>query len=254
MKNLPIPADWCTDCFDESYIEFDRLIHSPELNALQAKQIIDRLEIRRPERLLDVCCGYGRYLLPLAACGYRISGIDSSQAMLRALEEDAFLQNLVINANRGDMRHIPFHQYFHGVFLAGTSFGVFEDLQEDRKTLASIRQCLLPGGRFLIDQSNAEKMFCTGDSHRKIVNLGTQTVTEHVQLDSSGDFYTIHRHIQRGSWSRDWFMRFRCYHAKQLAGLLKESGFRPLSLFGDLGGSPYTPESTRLIIVCERQD
>lgn len=38
----------------------------------------------RPARLLDIGCGAGRNAVPLAALGWRVTGTDSSQPMLRA--------------------------------------------------------------------------------------------------------------------------------------------------------------------------
>ncbi len=248
-----VEPEWFEECFDNTYIELDRLFHPPRLNSIQAEQLIRLLDMKRSERWLDICCGYGRYLLPLVEKGYRITGIDASYAMLRGLESAALQKGLVINANRGDMRWISFTNYFHGAFLAGTSFGVFEAHEDDARALESIRDSLVPGGKFLIDQINPSRLFQEGSSGQKVVRLPGQTIYEDVAMDPDGDCYTIHRKLHRGSWQREWVMRFRYYDLRRLTETLMERGLHPVQFYGDLSGAPYRPDSPRLVVLSLRE-
>src|SRR5229473_2535191 len=82
--------------------------------------------------LLELACGSGRLLVPLAREGYELTGVDTSASML----------------NLG--------QKFRLAFIALGSFGHVYTRQEQRKTLAAIRKHLTPGGRFILDISNAD--------------------------------------------------------------------------------------------------
>jgi len=238
----------------ETYIELDEMIHSQESNQEQASRLIQLLNMKRSERWLDVCCGHGRYLLPMVSQGFRVSGLDASPDMMKALERRATRQGVVANVIRCDMREIPFSNFFHGAFLLGTSFGIFEDFSEDVRALHSIRRSIIPGGKFLIDQVNPTSLFQNGPQEKRTFQFREQTITEEILLDDSKAFYILHRVLQRGSWTKEWTMRYRYYSVTRLTETLLEAGFLPIDLFGELGGTPYHQDSPRLVVCCLRKN
>ncbi|GEM_PF-1781548 len=56
------------------------------------KNVLDRFisfsEIRGNEKILEIGCGAGRYTIPLIRSGYKITGLDISERMLRKLKYD----------------------------------------------------------------------------------------------------------------------------------------------------------------------
>lgn len=61
---------------------------------------------REIKTVLDVCCGTGRWAIPLASKGFTVTGIDKYQKMLEIAKEKAREQNLKIDFKKGDMRDI----------------------------------------------------------------------------------------------------------------------------------------------------
>ena len=242
-------AEWYKDCFDDSYIELERLRYPPSLNEKQALGVARLLGMRRGGRWLDVCCGYGRHLLPLLGRGYDVMGIDLSGAMLRALEEDARQRGLSARIIQSDIREIRFTSYFDGAYLTGSSFGVFEDPADDLRALQSIHRSLKPGGRLLIDQANPRAAFPASTAGRKTYQLGSQQVEEEVSRDEAGERMVIRRSLRRGSWTKQWTMSFRIYDAASLPQAVEEAGFAREALYGDLEGAPYRETSPRLVLL-----
>lgn len=71
---------------------YDADTHLAEFYDLKETQTNDVTLIRKllsgqgPLRIFELCCGTGRILLPLAADGHQMVGIDSSQTMLDRLK------------------------------------------------------------------------------------------------------------------------------------------------------------------------
>ena len=96
-------------------------------------------------RVLDLCCGPGRHLGPLAAAGYEVTGLDIDAVPL--MDSRARAHAVV----RGDMRRLPFRDgALDGVVCFWQSFGYFDDTT-NRTVLAEVARVLRPGGIAILD-------------------------------------------------------------------------------------------------------
>jgi len=98
------------------------------------------------QHLLDVGIGTGRGSLPLLRDGMRVTGIDSSQAMLDETERQA--GGLAIDLQVGDVAALPFTTPVFDTILA---LNVLVHFPHWREVLANWCQALLPGGRIIFD-------------------------------------------------------------------------------------------------------
>jgi len=251
---VPAEPKWFVDCFDEAYIDLDVLRHFPDRNRLEVDQLIRRLDIQKHESWLDVCCGYGRHLLPLVARGHEVTGLDLSSAMIRRLRAAAQRNGLTAPVLQCDMRRIPFHDFFHGAFLLGTSFGVFDDPRQDALALDSIRRALRTGGKFLLDQVNPAILLADPAAQKKEIRIKEQWIREEIIPIPERGQYIVQRTLRRGSWERQWRMRFRAYDVAQLTASMLKAGLSPIDLFGSLDGRPFKPESPRIVLLAVRRD
>jgi SAM-dependent methyltransferase len=103
---------------------------------------------------LELGCGTGRLLMPLARAGVPVVGIDRSPDMLaRAIER----RRRVPRARRpqvlrGDIRTLPFPDAAFGAVMA--PYGLFQSLLRESDLaalLGEVRRVLAPGGLFAID-------------------------------------------------------------------------------------------------------
>lgn len=96
-------------------------------------------------RVLDLCCGPGRHLGPLAAAGYEVTGLDIDSLPLA--DSRARAHDVV----RGDMRCLPLRDgALDGVVCFWQSFGHFDDTT-NRTVLAEVARVLRPGGIVMLD-------------------------------------------------------------------------------------------------------
>jgi len=96
--------------------------------------------------VLDLCCGPGRHSVELARRGFRVTGVDRTGRYLDEARAKAAEMGLEIEFVQSDMREFTRPSAFDLVISLYTSFGYFEDQDEDRKVLRNIHESLRPEG------------------------------------------------------------------------------------------------------------
>lgn len=97
--------------------------------------------------VLDVMCGWGRVLAPLAGQGVKIHGVDQSAAMLARCEEK--VAGATLFRQDATQMNLPFR--YNCAFVAGGAFGLVTDPAAAAALLEGIRAHLVPPGRLLVD-------------------------------------------------------------------------------------------------------
>jgi cyclopropane fatty-acyl-phospholipid synthase-like methyltransferase len=112
--------------------------------------VIQGLDLRPGERLLDLACGSGAHALRLARQGVRVVGIDIAPSLVRHCSDQAAAAGLAsATFVQGDMRALEFNEEFDAVVVLGGSFGFFDDATNER-VAGGIARALKPGGRLLL--------------------------------------------------------------------------------------------------------
>ena len=105
--------------------------------------------------VLELGCGSGRVLVPVARSGESVVGLDRSDNMLALAQRRVRRAKLgaCVRLVRGDIRALPFSTQ-HRFSLVIAPYGVLQSLLRDRdlrRTLVSVRDALRPGGLFAVD-------------------------------------------------------------------------------------------------------
>jgi SAM-dependent methyltransferase len=108
-----------------------------------------------PGPVLEMGCGTGRVLLPLARDGAAMYGMDCSLAMLEQLRarlcrEDRAVRDRVTVVH-GDIRRDDAGRRFPLIIAAGNVLHSFVDRQDQRSWLRNVRRHLTPDGVFCFD-------------------------------------------------------------------------------------------------------
>ena len=202
--------------------------------------------------VLDLCCGPGRHSVELAKRGLAVTGVDRSRFLLRRARERSATQSVEVDWVEDDMRSFRRLRSFDLVLSMFTSFGYFDDPEDDLEVLRNVLAGLRPGGTLLIDVVGKEW----------IANAFQPTSSE---VLADGRLLVQRREIF-DDWSRirnEWIVvdgerakRFRFHHtlysARELKDRLAAVGFERVEAFGGLDGSPYGVGSTRLVIVARK--
>jgi ubiquinone/menaquinone biosynthesis C-methylase UbiE len=114
--------------FDQWPDKYDRWFETP-IGALVKKYenelLLDFLQPRPGEMILDAGCGTGVFTLNILGCGPRITGLDMSQPMLRRAEQKA--KGYSFRCVAGDMQYLPFSDECFDKVVSMTALEFIED-------------------------------------------------------------------------------------------------------------------------------
>jgi SAM-dependent methyltransferase len=141
---------WKTDAWkSESMVAWyaGRMVDCSGTNRLKNRLEMDIIGCHvRGEDVLDVGIGTGRAALPLARRGLRVTGVDSSQAMLDETRRQAGDTPLTLLA--GDVTQLPVPT---ASFDCLVSLNVIVHFPHWREVLAEWQRVIRPGGRIIFD-------------------------------------------------------------------------------------------------------
>jgi ubiquinone/menaquinone biosynthesis C-methylase UbiE len=100
---------------------------------------------------LELMCGYGRLLVPLAAAGVKVHGVDQSSAMLARCEDVLGASNVAAPTFRQDIvqMNLPFR--YGCAFVAGGSLQLITDPAAMSAALERVRAHLVDPGMLYVE-------------------------------------------------------------------------------------------------------
>jgi len=219
--------------------------------------------------VLEVGCGSGRLLVPLARAGYDAIGLDNSPEMMARA-------GIRVSAQPPDVRErIRFihadvtaldlsAQNEFGLIFFGNNTFMHLDEAGAGAALKRLRPLLRPGGRLLIDVMNPMILATAGDDpdfvlEDTLVDAGAgrtvrqYTAYESISAEQIVDVSWMYELEDAPAGSAEAMtkarLRYHYFYPHQYDLLLGLTGFRLAALFGDYDGSPFDEESDRLILV-----
>lgn len=240
-------SPWYEAAFDREYL--DIYAHRDAADAARALAFLEREKVVRPgHRVLDLCCGNGRHSLPLCRAGHLVTGFDLSQALLFDFRARA---GCAISLVRGDMRALAFRdQAFGAVLSLFTSFGYFEDDDENWGVLREIVRVLVPGGTFCLDFLNASRVRAGLRPHSERTLASGLRVVEDRLIDPERRRVIKRVALERnGRTIRRWEESVRLFTRDELDSAATQAGLSGLRAFGDFDSSPALETSPRLILI-----
>ncbi len=219
--------------------------------------------------ILELACGTGRALLPLARDGYHLVGVDASPAMLAVVRHRIAHEGLSerVTLLEQDMRALDLGQRFALAFAASNSFCHLLSIDDQLAALACAHRHLEPGGLLLLDLFNPdlgqllaspgevtlEKVLTEPDTGHRLIKLRSQSVdltrqVIHVtllldQVDGQGQ-------VQRTLFP--FAMRYLFRHELEL--LLRHASFEVEAIYGSYDLDQFHAESERMIAVARRRE
>jgi SAM-dependent methyltransferase len=229
--------------------------------------MIEQFAARCDSPILELGCGTGRLLVPLARKGYDVTGVDVSEAMLGRAQRKVMAEGLDgrVTLVQQDVQELALEGTFTLAFCVLNSFMHLLTTDDQLTALSRIRQHLQPGGLLVLDlfnpdlarlleargQVSLDKAMVNPDTGNRLMRFGTQTVdlaaqTLHVtfivdEVDGEGG-------VQRTVFPFSIRYLFR----SELELLLRHAGFEVEAIYGSRDLDEFAGDSERLIAVARR--
>jgi SAM-dependent methyltransferase len=223
------------------------------------------------EPVLELGCGTGRVLLPLAKAGLRAVGLDLSEHMLgrfhAKLRSEPTEVRERVRLIHGDMTSFDLGERFRLITIPFRPFQHLLEVDQQLDCLRCVYKHLAAGGKLVVDffQTDPRRMhdpeFLKESSpHTEVtlpdgrkVRLTERTAAFHraVQRNDVEMFYNVQHPDGRTerfvfAFTVRYFFRYEVEH------LLARCGFRIVNLSGSFDRSPLRDDSPEMIFVAER--
>ena len=201
--------------------------------------------------VLDVPCGFGRHSVPLAAAGYRATGVDRSPALLDEARRRAGGQRWPKFA-KADYRDLPFADAsFDAALNLFSSLGFLGDA-EDTRALAEIGRTLRPGGRLVLEIMHRDLLVASfSEQDWRLVGEGRLLLEQRTFDPAAGIAQVTQTLIGNDGTRESRPFSVRIYTATELLAMLRAAGFTDARCTGDFAGAPFASD-TRLVITATR--
>lgn len=239
---------WSMDIQDMSWVEDTKQ---------QVDFLIDRLELKGTERILDLACGFGRHSLEFARRGYDVTGVDITPAYIEYATQQAEKEQLHARFMCKDIREIDFdHEYDVVINMADGAIGYLENDEENRKIFERIAKALKKGGKHFMDIMNggyAESHFpCKlWDAGEKGLTLSVfeWEAERRTMLYGQAD-YPYGQVLSKPEISEG--NPIRLYTLSEITELFERLGMQVWNSYADYNGMPSSDHAIQLLVCSTR--
>ena len=248
---------WYKKSFGREYLR----IYNRRGDEQAAREVDFVLGVLKPPMdawILDLGCGAGRHVRALARRALvNAVGVDLSRELLEVAAKESTGGKAAPLLVRGDMRHVPFSACFDIVLSMFTSFGYFEDGEEDAMVLRGIARALKPTGRFVLDLPNRQYV------EANLVPESTSTRNGDIIIESrrlrKNEGRWVEKHIvikneERDAVRREFFESVRLYSKEEIEYLLGNAGMEIENFHGGFDGSEFDGSSPRMLVFGRKRD
>ncbi len=247
-----------------SRVDYRRFVAWPERIRREAPFLKEVLETAPKRSVIDLGCGTGEHSRFLAGEGFRALGLDRSESMLAKAQEKPLPPNLQFVL--GEIQKLG--EVVKGRFGAAISLGNalvhLTGRQELGQAFVSLAQVLEPGGIFLFQVLNYERVFEKNIRHLPL----------NFRQEEDGEiiFVRLMEFLEEGRIRfcpttlkynpqadppvqvvRTRMTEIRGWRREDLTPLLQGAGFSILSIHGDMQGGPFeSGNSQDLVLVAQK--
>jgi SAM-dependent methyltransferase len=205
--------------------------------------------------VLELGCGTGRVLLPIAALGIPGVGVDPSPAMLAVLRAKRPPPTLELVEGRMETFDLGGRRFP----LVTAPFRVFQHLlavDAQLAALVNIRRHLAPGGAFAFDVFDPKlSLLANPDDKEQVDATFVRDGVEikrlaRVRRDLANQILevTFRFEPEPSGAGGDTTVRLRWFYRYEIEHLLARAGFTDLTVYGGFDRRPWAPERETVII------
>lgn len=243
MKN----TEWFKDWFNSPYYH---ILYKDRDENEAVKFIENLIRYFNPvenSTFLDVACGKGRHSVILANYNYFVDGFDLSENSIKAakgFEKD----NLKFFVN--DIRNPLKNSYYDYAFNLFTSFGYFDDQENNQLAIDAIADSLKPGAKLVMDFMNCKKVIDNlVVKESKTINNLTFSISR--QYIEGKIIKTINFNDQGKGYS--FQESVKVIELKEFEHYFTNAGLKINAVLGDYDLQPFNINlSDRLIMIAEK--
>lgn len=240
-------TDWFASWFDTSFYHILYKNRDHKEARLFMANLASFLKLKKNDRVLDLACGKGRHSLFLNSLGFDVVGVDLSKNSIDYANE---FSNETLRFVQRDMRE-SLNLKYDGIFNLFTSFGYFENDEEDLQVLTNIKNGLKDETSVaVIDFLNVEKAIKNLITEETIIR---NEITFNIKRSFENGFIIKKIEVITADKTYEYFERIKFLDLPKIKGYLDTVGLKLKYTFGDYDLQEFNQEnSNRLILILSK--
>ena len=238
--------DWFENWFNSKYYHILYKNRDKSEAKFFLNNVVNHLKFETGN-ILDVACGRGRHAKYLSKLGFNVTGIDLSANSIQFAKKNNS-KNLKFFVH--DMRTIFKKNHFDLVTNLFTSFGYFENLEDEEKAINSIVDNLKCDGLILIDFLNVKKTInnLVKKEKKRIDNIDFD-----IERKYDNNYITKTIQITDDCKCFEYYEKVRCLTLIDFNEMLEKANMKIVEIFGDYALKDFNAKkSDRLIIIAKK--
>jgi len=214
---------------------------------------------RYPGPVLELGCGSGQLIVPIAAKNTPAIGLDNSPEMLSAARRRAHAAGVRVELVAGDMREFDLEQKFSLIFIARNTLLHLSEQNEFTALFNTVRRHLSPEGVFAFDIFKPDLSIRSrpGTDRFHVMRVVSPLYGE-ISVEETSDYDTLTQ-VNRATWyistqkqQDTWVapLHLRWIFPQELPVLLAANGFNLERRDGDYSGGDFTAASRLQVCQC----
>lgn len=200
------------------------------------RNLTQDLQLSKDAKIIDLACGKGRHSVFLQQLGYEVLGVDLSEESIEHNKqfETSADESPKLTFKVHDMRNELYpnvsSEKVNAVFNLFTSFGYFDDDEDDRKVFSSVKNVLQNDGIFVLDFLN-----------EKFVK---NTLVDETTVTKDGIDFLIKKRIEEKHVIKDiffedkgesfhYFEKVKLHTLEEIKNIAESFGFEAVKIWGN---------------------
>ncbi|MCK5637568.1 MAG: class I SAM-dependent methyltransferase [Flavobacteriaceae bacterium] len=237
--------EWFQHWFDTDYYHLLYDNRDEKEAEFFMKNLIQFLDIKKGDKILDLPCGKGRHALFLNAQGYDVVGADLSKNSIKFAKT---FENSSLKFTEHDMRN-PLEGRYDAIFNLFTSFGYFDQNRTNIKVLTNFKNALKKNGSVIIDFLNIEKVVNNLIPEEIFLKNG---INFHISRSVKDGFLIKNIMFHADDEDHHFIEKVQCLSLQDIKGFSDIANLKIKHIFGDYILSSFDKKnSDRLILILQ---
>ncbi len=229
-----------SESFQDKYAYYYDLLYKDkdyeqEVDFLE--EIFKRFFRKKPNTILDLACGTGGHIIPLAKRGYRVSGLDVSSGMFRRVREKTKKEGIEVNLYKAPMQKFNIKERFDVVISMFSAINYVMTYDGLKSMFGCIRNHLNKGGLYYFDSWNGLAVIEHYDPCRQKTVKGNDIIVERIgktKIDPIKQLCWVNYHcsVYQDKKKIDDFKEsheLKFFFIEEIKNYLADSGFEVLA-------------------------
>ncbi len=238
-------TEWFQNWFDTKYYHLLYDHRNDDEAEFFMKNLIEFLNLKKGDKILDLPCGKGRHSVFLNSIGFDITGSDLSKNSIEFAKKH---ENNSLKFSLHDMRK-PLRGQYDAIFNLFTSFGYFEHEQSNIDVLVNFKNALINNGSVVIDFLNVKKAKQNLIPEEKFEKNGIQF---HIRKYIENNFLIKDIRFKTGDIDHHYTEKVQYLTLENMTDFMSAANLKIKTVFGDYALNSFDEnKSDRLILILQ---